>query len=113
MLDVKISGVSIVSGDDHVLLLRVLQAGDHGGVEIVHLAAPEHTDSAANLQLGLGLDSHIVNCSPQEILAGKYVRFVAPGLVHDDPIDVRRDDGGHPAWVEHLLQPQQNLSVVN
>lgn len=113
MLDVKISGVPVVSGDHHVLLLSVLQAGHHGGMEEVHLAAPEHADSAANLQLRLGLHSHVVNSSLQQILSGEDVRFVSPGFVHDDTVDVGRNNVGHPAWVEDALKPQQNLGVTN
>ena len=109
----KISGVPVVSGDDHVVLLSVLEAGDHGGVEVVHLAAPEHTDPPTHLQLRLGLDSHIVNGSLQEILSGEDVRFVSPGFVHDDTVDVGRNNVGHPAWVEDALQPQKNLGVTN
>ena len=112
MLNVKISGVSVVSGDHHVLLLSVLQAGDHGRVEVVDLVAPEHTDSAANLQLRLALHSNLVNSSLQEILSGEDVRFVAPGFVHDDAVDVRRNYTGHPPGVEEALQSQQNLSFV-
>ena len=112
MFDVKISGVPVVSGDDHVVLLSVLEAGDHGGVEVVHLAAPEHTDPPTHLQLRLGLDSHIVDGSLQEILSGEDVRFVAPGFVHDDAVDVRRNYTGHPPGVEEALQSQQNLSFV-
>ena len=111
MLNVKISGVSVVRGDHHVLVLGLLQAGDQGWVEVVHLVAPEDTDSAANLQLRLALHSHLVNSSLQEILSGEDVRFVAPSFVHNDTVDVGRDDGRHPAWVEEALQPQQHLSV--
>ena len=113
MLNVKISGVSIVRGDDHVLVLGVLHAGHHGRVEVVHLAAPEHTDSAADLQLRLALHCHIVAGSRQEILPGEDVRFVAPGSVHYDTVDVRGNDGRHSTRVEEALQPQQNLSVAN
>ena len=82
-------------------------------MEVVHLVAPEHTNPAANLQLRLALHSDVVNSSLQQILPGEDVRFVAPGFVHDDTVDVRRNYVGHAAWVEQALQPQQNLRGEN
>ena len=105
----KVSGVSVISGDHHELLLCLLHVGDQGGVKEVHLVAPEDADSASHPELGLVGDPDLVYCSAEEILPGEDMRFVPPLPVHYDPVDIRRHNADHTAGVHHALKTQQNL----
>lgn len=51
LAEVYISGVSIISGHDHIVWVLVGEASDQARVEIVHLAAPEHADAAPEGEL--------------------------------------------------------------